>query len=249
MNLQPLTTDMGEAGKYAGGSKKNAMKLSEMLRLEREKLFKLDNPLTINEVKKIKQQKKAKPKPPIKINWGPLTKYGRKARRGEYTLPTYGRIFNYRYIKHTPEHDKRVNELIQTVITEFSEAFEVPESNLRGLDKTYHVSRVRNLVLGFIYAHVNADVEDIKRNFNRPNYSMFRDNYRRMEILIERVFFARHYSQIYKKLKTSIDYDFKTNGEQIKVNRRVAQYSRRSGRDYKLCKSSQAREMVGGAEA
>lgn len=244
MNLQPLTTDMGEAEKYAGVSKKNAIKLSEILRLEREKLFKVDNPLTINEVSPKKRKKKGEQKPPFKVNWGPLTKYGRKARRGEYALPTYGKIFNYRFIKHTPEHDKKVDDLIKTVITKFSEAFEVPESNLRGLVKTYHVSRVRNLVLGFIYAHVNADVEDIKRNFNRPNYSMFRDNYRRMEILIKRVFFARHYSQIYKKLKTSIDYDFKTNGEQIKVNRRIAQYSGRSERDYKLCKSSQAREMV-----
>lgn len=249
MDFQVITTDMGEAAKYAGGSAKKGMKLSEMLRLEREKLFKDVKPLTTNEVAKKRGRKKGQPKPPIKLNWGPLTKYGRKARKNEYKLPNYGRVSNYRYIKHTPEHDARIDALIQTIVTEFCEAFAVPESTVRGLDKGYHVSRVRNLILGFIYAHVNADVTDIKRNFERKDYSMYRDHYRRMVILIERVYFARHYSKIYKKLRRIIDYDYERNGTQFAVNRRIIRYSRRSGRNYELCKGSKARQMVGRAEA
>ena len=39
MNLQAITTDMGEAVKYSGGAAKKGMKLSEILRRERERLF------------------------------------------------------------------------------------------------------------------------------------------------------------------------------------------------------------------
>lgn len=247
MDYQVITTDMGEAAKYAGGSSKKGMKLSEILRREREKLFPPDKQLEIQEVTPIKRGVVPDIEHAYKLKPKTIRQYGRKIRHDEYKLPKYGRILNNRYVKHTPEHNARIDGMVQTVINEFSEAFGVPECDLRGRVKVYHVTRVRSLVLGFLYAHAHMDSEDLKRNFDLPDYSMFRDRYRQMQYLIQRVFFARPYSKIYKKLKKSVDYDYE-NGTQFAVNRRIARYSRRSGRDYKLCKGSKTRQMVGRAQ-
>ena len=249
MNLQAITTDMGEAVKYSGGAAKKGMKMSEILRRERERLFPPSKELKIIEVTKKKKISLTDYAKVYKLKPKTLRQYGRKVGKKELRMPKYGRITNIRFIKHTPEHNARIDAMVQTVITEFSEAFAVPECDLREHKKNYHATRVRTLVLGFIYAHIHMDPEDVKRNFQLTDYSNFRDRYRQMQYLIERVFFARPFQKIYKKLRKQMDYDYDKTGTQFAVNRSIVRYSRRSGRDYKLCKGSKARQMVGRAEA
>ena len=246
MEFQVITTDMAEAEKYGVSNAKKGLKWSEMLRSEREKLFKQRKPLKVKEVTEKKKRETAPKSTKIKRNWGPLTKYGRKARPGEYRLPNYARVTCNRFIKHTPEHDKRADDVIGMVTREFAEVFGFHEASIRSNDKGYEVTRIRNMTIGFLHAHGHFDSEDIKRNFDIKADYTGREHYRRCLVLLERAYFARGYSQIYKKLKRNkvIDYDFRTDGLHIAVNRSFVEYSRRSGRDYKLRKSSKACKMV-----
>lgn len=238
MSLQAITTDLGNAVKYSGSGSKKDKSLGQMLREEREKLFGTHKTLKTNEV--TTDFRKVKPDIDLVYHLKPATlrQYGRKAHKKEFKLPEYGRILNYKYIKHTPEHTTRVDALIQTLITDFSVAFGVTETDLRGRVKQYHVTRVRNLLIGFLYAHVHMDIVDLRRNFDLPNYSMFRDRYRQMQYLLQWVFFARPYSKIYKKHKRKLDYDYKT-GKQFAVGRGVGRFSRRNGRRDQLCQDTE----------
>lgn len=226
MSYQVITTDMGDAVKYAGGNaQKKGKKLSDLLREERERLFSADKSLTINEVRQSKPDNELV----YKLKLTSYRHYGRKLYRKEFKIPEYGKILNHKYVKHSPEHNVRIDSMLNAIITDFAEAFEVSEADLRGRNKQYHITRVRNLCIGFLYAHVHMDAEDLRRNFDLPNYSMFRDRFRQMKYLISWEFFARPYSIIYKKHKKRLDYDFK-NGNQFAVGRGVGRYSRRNGR-------------------
>ncbi len=235
MNLQPLTTDIGEATKYASSNaEKKGKKLSDLLREERELLFEQSKTEEMPLIRILKPENELV----YQLKPATLRQYGRKAHKKEFKLPEYGRIVNYKLVKHSAEHNARIDAMIKTIIQDFAEAFGIAETELRSRNKQYHITRVRNLVIGFLYAHVHMDAEDLRRNFDLPNYSMFRDRFRQMKYLISWVFFARPYSKIYKKHKTRLDYDFK-NGTQFAVGRGVGRYSRRNGRRKQLRKDTE----------
>jgi hypothetical protein len=226
MSLQAITTDIGDAMKYAGsGNKKQPKKMSDLLREERELLFEKEQPTKPVVLRKLKPENELV----YHLKPSNYKKYGRRLYRKEFKIPEYGRIDNYKLVKQSPEHNARVDKLIAMIVADFSEAFNIPESDLRGRSKLYHTTRVRNLCIGFLYAHVHMNAEDLRRNFDLPNYSMFRDRFRQMKYLIQWVFFARPYSVIYKKHKRKLDYDFK-HGKQIPVGRGVGRYCVRNGR-------------------
>ena len=101
MNLQAITTDMGEAVKYSGGAAKKGMKMSEILRRERERLFPPSKELKIIAVTKKKKISLTDYAKVYKLKPKPLRQYGRKVGKQELRLPKYGRITNIRFIKHT----------------------------------------------------------------------------------------------------------------------------------------------------
>jgi hypothetical protein len=213
-NFQAITTDLGEATKYSVQGGKQRKKHSELIREERERLFTNAKPLKINEVARENSPEQLT----YKLQRGSLRKYGRKIHKKELKLPDYGRIQHYKYyVVNTPEHNARVDMLINDLTIEFSNEYGVAIEDLKSGNKDYHITRVRNCLLGMLYAHVHMNSIDLARNFPHTDPAQFRERYRQMRYLIQYVYFARPYSHIYKRHKKRLQYDFK-NGQQFVNN-------------------------------
>ena len=212
--LQAITTDLGDAQKYAKQSNGTRIPLSQQLREEKQLLFgdaKLLEPYVFTRpIIAVENE--------YKLQRGSLRKYGRKIHKKELKLPDYGRIQHYKhYVVNTEQHNANVDMLITELTKDFSEAHNIPIADLKSANKDYHITRVRNCLLGMLYAHVHMNSIDLERNFPFTDKQQFRERYRQMRYLIQYVYFARPYSLIYKKHKRKLHYDFK-NGQQFVNN-------------------------------
>jgi hypothetical protein len=209
MSYQVITTDIAQASVYGTRVKPPKKTTTELLREEKARLF--GSPVA--------EPMKRGPKPRENVKYelkrGTLKNYGRKCQAKEYKLPDYGRAWRWKkFILNTPEHNDAIDFIVNELTQDFANAFELEPEQLRSANKDYHITRVRNCLHGFLYAHFDINGDDLVRNFPYADKQQFRERYRQLKYLLQWVYFARPISKIYKKHKEVLHYEYR-NGKQI----------------------------------
>lgn len=229
MNFQVITTDLAALNDYSlNNQSANKVKHSDLIRKEREKLFgTIDKPLKIKQDSEIKPQNRfVHPlQEPIeyvqplyqlkKLNSKHL---GRCPDYTVYGLPKYGRISVYKTCFNKRErHIYEIDSLFQMLLKLFADKYKVSVNEIRYKTKQYHIVRVRNLLLGYLYCHIDMEQNDLYRNIVFKPHSSWREKYRQMKLYLNFTYYAKPFAEIYHETKHLINYDFK-DGQHTRVS-------------------------------